>query len=166
MDATEFAFLIFSTVILFSSGGILFTKNVIHAVLFLVLILLSIAGLYVIYNAEFLAVVQVMIYVGGIVVLMAFGIMLTSRSGQGLLIAKNQLLIPGIIVSGLLLFFLLRNLKEIRLKAFPAKRLEQVEEIGINFMSKNLLAFEFIAFLLLVVLVGAAFVAKNKEHAD
>jgi NADH-quinone oxidoreductase subunit J len=74
-----------------SALGILFIKNVFHAALLLLVSLLSIAGIYIINFAELVAVTQILIYAGGILILLIFGIMLTSRlSGKPLIVTNNR----------------------------------------------------------------------------
>ena len=85
----------FGLLIFLSGLTLIFTENLIYAAFLLALCLLSIAGFYVIYNASFLAVIQILIYAGGILILIAFGIMLTNRSPDGKVIVGYHLLFFG-----------------------------------------------------------------------
>ena len=79
-------------------GLIFFTKNVVHAVYALALCVVGIATLYVLLHAELLAVVQILIYGGGIVILMAFGVMMSLRPrNHQLLSSSRNKIIAGII---------------------------------------------------------------------
>ena len=89
----------FGLLILVSGLTLIFTENLIYAAFLLALCLLSIAGFYVIYNASFLAVIQILIYAGGILILIAFGIMLTKRSPEGKVIVGYHLLFFGFLVT-------------------------------------------------------------------
>lgn len=63
-----------------SAAAVLFVKEVFHAALLLLICLICVAGIFVTFSAEFLAVVQLLVYAGGVVLLLVFGIMLTVRS--------------------------------------------------------------------------------------
>ena len=156
----------FGLLIFLSGLTLIFIKNLIYAAFLLALCLLSIAGFYVIYNASFLAVIQILIYAGGILILIAFGIMLTNRSPDGKVTVGYHLLFFGSLVTlGMaLLIYALMGSSTIG----PQEVLQttgQVKEIGLRFLTQYILAFELIAFLLLVVLVGASYLGKKSQHA-
>ena len=167
MSIEEILFWFFGSVALLSALGIVFCRNVIHGALLLVLTLLSLAAIFILFGAEFLAVVQILVYAGGIVVLMVFGIMLTKRKSEGNLKSSNQYTIPGLMIGGLSFYLLVRVIGEIHVPQQQVLSVSQsqVEEVGVQLMTTNLVAFELIAYLLLVVLVGAAFLAKIKASA-
>ena len=75
-------FYVFVFIIIAASLLIIFTRNVMHAVFSTMLVFLGIAGLYVLMQAEFIAATQIMVYVGGVLVLLIFGVMLTTRTGD------------------------------------------------------------------------------------
>ncbi|HET9053223.1 MAG TPA: NADH-quinone oxidoreductase subunit J, partial [Cyclobacteriaceae bacterium] len=91
-----------------SALGIVFTKNVFHAALLLIVCLLALAGIFVLYHAEFIAVTQILIYAGGVLVLIIFGVMLTARLTGKPLVVKNQYVFGAsfitLMLAGLLLF--------------------------------------------------------------
>jgi NADH-quinone oxidoreductase subunit J len=156
----------FGLLIFLSGLTLIFTENLIYAAFLLALCLLSIAGFYVIYNASFLAVIQILIYAGGILILIAFGIMLTNRSPDGKVIVGYHLLFFGSLVTlGMaLLIYALVGSSTIGSHEI-IQTTGQVREIGIRFLTQYILAFELIAFLLLVVLVGASYLGKKSQHA-
>ncbi len=156
----------FGLLIFISGLTLIFTKNLIYAAFLLVLCLLSISGFYVIYNASFLAVIQILIYAGGILILLAFGIMLTNRSPEGKVNVGHHLLFFGTLVtlSMSLIVYALMDFPTILAQDFY-QTTGQVREIGIRFLTQYILAFELIAFLLLVVLVGASYLGKKSQHA-
>ena len=163
MSVEDILFWIFGGMALLSALGIIFSKNVIHGALLLVLTLLCLAAIFILFGAEYLAVVQILVYAGGIVVLMVFGIMLTRRRSEGNLKSSSQYRVPGILIGALTLYLLVRVIGKLEV---PGNKIEnstsQVKEVGIQLMTSNLVAFELIAYLLLVVLAGAAFLAKIK----
>lgn len=163
MTMEEIFFWFFGGVALLSALGIIFCQNVIHGALLLVLTLLSLAAVFILFGAEFLAVVQILVYAGGIVVLMVFGIMLTKRQEDGNLKTSNQYLVSAILIGGLVMYLLVRVVGKLNVSnAEIETQSNQVQDLGIQLMTTNLIAFELIAYLLLVVLVGAAFLAKLK----
>ncbi|MEM9328224.1 MAG: NADH-quinone oxidoreductase subunit J [Bacteroidota bacterium] len=166
MTASEILFLIFGGFTSLSAVGIALTKNVVHAALFLVGVILSLACVFVLLNAEFLAIVHVLVYAGGVVVLLAFGIMLTKRPSDGSLLSGQGMMIPALLVILPLSYLLHLTIQSLDTASRVAESSEQqVRAIGVSFMTQHLLAFELIAFLLLVVLVGAAYLAKKSNEA-
>ncbi len=131
-----------------------FTNNVFRAAFLLLICLVSVAGIYVSLQANLLAVVQLLVYAGGVVVLLSFGIMLSNRSRTGIIMSENHLIIPGLLSGlGFFIYFLLNIERgEIEYAAYSST----VKDIGEAFMTDYLLLFEVIGFLLLVVLIGAS----------
>ncbi len=168
------AFYILAGFSVFSALGILIAKNVVHAVFMLVLVFLGIAGVFIISNAEFVGVTQIMIYIGGVLILMMFGIMLTHRiDGKRLESEHRRVIIASILGLGLL-GVLLYPIKD----GFPLFKspnstesgFSTTEQIGIHLMTTELLALEITAVLLLMALIGAAYIAglnlKKKHGTD
>ncbi|MEQ6118979.1 NADH-quinone oxidoreductase subunit J [Reichenbachiella sp. MALMAid0571] len=156
-----------------SSGlMILFSKNIVRSIFLLVVVFLGVAGIYMISNAEFVAVTQVLVYVGGILILLMFGIMLTNRiEGQALSVNHKRFL-PAVLVGGLLFYILVTSITgDANFHQFNPKTeipgditsgFSNTQVIGINLMTNQILALEVTAVLLLVALVGAAFIVGNK----
>ncbi len=141
---------------------ILITKNVIRAVFSLAFSFLGLAGLYVLMNAEFMAVVQLLIYAGGIIVLMVFGLMLTKTTLNKGFITKHRSLFFGALVS----FILFISLTMLALRSgFHTETIPEggdpIARVGQLFLTDFIIAFEVVAFLLLVALVGASYLAKK-----
>ena len=154
------------------------TKNIMHSCIFLLGSLIGVAGLYATLGADFVAVTQIMVYVGGIVILMLFAVMLTggkdfvSRAQNllGLAPAMGNKWTYGI---GLLvgLVFLLTNVKLLMniSEAYPAKVIgndfpSTVSAIGHLLVRDHILAFELSSVLLLGALVGAAIIARPRKQ--
>src|SRR6218665_253928 len=114
MNGKDIAYYLFIILAALSAMGILFVKNVLHAALLLIICLLSVAGIYILLNAEFLAVSQLMVYAGGVLVLIIFGIMLSSRISNQPMNVETSRKIPGIITSTgmlLILVYLFNTIK-------------------------------------------------------
>src|SRR6185503_18178603 len=109
MSILSFTFYAFEFLAAVSAVAILFVKNVFYGALLLIICLLSLAGIYVISNAEFIAVTQILIYAGGVLVLIIFGVMLTTRISGKPLIVENHNWFAGSFV-GLSFLLLLTKL--------------------------------------------------------
>jgi len=151
---------------------ILFSKNMVRSIFLLVMVFVGVAGVYMVSNAEFVAVTQVLVYVGGILILLMFGIMLTNRiEGQALSVDHKRVL-PAILVGGLLLWALACAITgnvsfhqfgpNTQIAGDITSGFSNTQIIGINLMTDQILALEVTAVLLLVALVGAAFIVGNK----
>lgn len=140
--------------------SILFVKNVFHAALLFMICLLALAGIFVIANAEFIAVTQILIYAGGVLILIIFGVMLTSRMKGKPLTVSNQYVWGGALVA---LFFAAVLIKLFSAQPFyyqastadPSDQ-NPIHTMGIAVMSDYALAFEVAGILLLMALLGAA----------
>ncbi|MEO9967425.1 MAG: NADH-quinone oxidoreductase subunit J [Reichenbachiella sp.] len=171
VDLNIVAFYILVGFSVFSALGMLLTKNVVHAVFMLVLVFLGVAGVFIISNAEFVGVTQIMIYIGGVLILMMFGIMLTHRIDGAKLESENRRVLQASLIGLGLLIVLLYPLQG----GFPwfadtgksESGFTITEQLGIHLMTSELLALELTAVLLLMALVGAAYIAginlKKKE---
>ncbi len=168
MDKINILFYILSAIILASALLILIGKNVIHSVYLLVLALIAIAGIYVISNAEFIAVTQIIIYAGGILILLVFGIMLTNRVSGGKILTASSNQVMGILL-GITFFILL--LSAVLQVHFPLSNVSgtngltdntRIQGIGILLMTEYILPFETAGILLLMALIGASFLAGKK----
>lgn len=142
-------------------GIILFTKNIVHAAYALCLTLVGVAGIYVLLASELLAVVQIMLYAGGVVILLAFGVMMTNRlRGEKVLSGSNNKFLGGLISLSVFAGLCYVISSTSFTKSEVAIDSDQIAQIGVSFLTDHLVAFELIAFVLLVALVGAAYLAK------
>ena len=131
----------------------------------LVATLFGVAGIYVLLEAEFVAVSQVLVYVGAISTLITFAIMLTRGMMFGGTSRNNQQMLSAAIITGLLFFVLIGVLINV---AWPevGSELKHSEEIisdlGELFVTTYLIPFEMMALLLLVALAGALMLARDR----
>ncbi len=160
------AFFLLATVGIFSALVVVTGRNMFHNVLFLGLFLLSVSGLYLILGADFLAMAQIFGYVGGVVVLILFAVMLTRRIteaeaemtfGKGILAFFTTLLLLGSI------FYIYRR------TVFPAAsdlvQKYSTPAIGKMLLSSHVIPFEVAAIVLLVAIIGAlAIVREGSEE--
>ena len=166
-------FYIFAALSVFGALGVLFLKNPIHCALSLVGTFFCLGSIYVMLNAEFVAVIQVLIYAGAIMVLFLFVLMLLSSLDTE---QSSNKWSTGKILAGLLslgIFVQIAYLftgNELKLGTKGEYPIEVVEEIGsITLIGRLLftdyiLSFEIIVILLLVAVIGAVVIAKRKFH--
>lgn len=150
-------------------GGLLLITltKVVHMVIALVFTFLSIAGIYLLLSAEFVAVVQILIYSGAITIVMLFGIMLT-RHHEKEKEAKDGwrkfFLILGIAGFALVVYLGIYNL-DIPVQPSTLHE-ENTKQIGIELFSKYVIPFEVLSVLLLVALVGSIVLAKKDDEEE
>lgn len=152
---------VFSAVI--SVVVILFTRVVFFAALALLACLLSLAAIYALLKAEFLAVTQLVIYAGGVIVLILFGIMLTNRiSGKALITETQHVFTSMLVFTGLLILIgtTYLQISQVAVVNFSNPN-TSIQQTGIELMSTYVAPFEISGILLLVCLVGAAFTASS-----
>lgn len=154
-------FYAFGALTLLGAAMVLLTKNVLYAAYALMATLLGMAGLYILAGADFVGITQIIVYVGGVLVLVLFGVMLTNRlSGQKILAGSHNRWAGALL--GLLVFSSLAwAIYSVNWSTFASETTSStVEPIGEALMTDYLFAFELVGVLLLVVLVGAAYVAR------
>lgn len=140
----------------------LLTRTVFYAALALIACLISIAGIYALLYAEFIAITQLVIYAGGVLILILFGIMLTHRIAGKPLQAESQHNVAGIIVSvGMFLLLMVAYLKTSFSQVYPAPAQgNHIKQIGMELMTTYVAPFEIGGLLLLVCLIGASLMAS------
>jgi NADH-quinone oxidoreductase subunit J len=159
-------FYIFALLIVASAAVVVLSKNIMHSAFSLLFTFFGIAGIYVLLYADFLAISQIMIYIGGILILIIFGVMLTSKiTGVDIktgFVGKAQYILAGIIS---LVIFITLSLMYYNVQWISGPIVQPVgtiNMIGKELLTDYLLAFEVASVLLLVALVGAALIARRK----
>lgn len=159
--------LVFFIFALFAIGGAIFMisfTKVVHMVVALAFSFLSLAGLYVLLDAEFIAFVQILIYAGAISILMIFGIMMTKHGNdeEPKRPAHNALLGIGALALFGVLFYAIQS--TVFPTAPPPVYEDNTREIGKLIFSKYVIPFELISLLLTVAFIGAIVIAKREEE--
>ncbi|GAB4197972.1 MAG: NADH-quinone oxidoreductase subunit J [Thermoflexibacter sp.] len=164
----------FAALVFFSAIFILLTKNVIYAAFTLLLTFVGIAGIYVFLMADVVAVTQVMVYVGGILILLIFGVMFTNKLQNGKILTSHQYpLIAGLLGVGVFVLLIsliiktdFQNLAWIQENTHQTDKntypTSTIEPIGLQLMTNQVLALEVVGVLLLLTLVGTALIAGRK----
>lgn len=162
------AFYLFAGLVVLSVLLIMATPNVLYAAFSLLITFLGIAGLYVLAGADFLAVTQILVYVGGIMVLIVFGVMLTNKVAGQPVRTQHHNQFWGILIGGSLLYLLSQGILSAELSELPwiqnaeMVSTSTVQPLGILLMSDFILSFELTGVLLLIALIGAAYVAQRQ----
>lgn len=159
----EIIFWVLAVVITGAALRVVTCRNVVHAALYLVAALLGAASLYVLLLAEFVAWVQVLIYVGAVVVLMLFGLMLTRAPiGKGSFDNEQRPLAAVVAIA----VFVLTSI--VLVDAFEGQKiaLDRAEgtataDVGRAIFTQYILPFEVVSVLLLAALVGAVVIARR-----
>jgi NADH-quinone oxidoreductase subunit J len=162
--AQNIAFYVIAALIVFGAIRVVTCKNLMHAALWLVVVLAGIAAQYILLAAEFVAVTQVLVYLGAIIVLFLFGIMLTRAktgtdedldNGKGLKIGAGVI---GVAMLGLLGYSLWDGFGD---REFGDLLVQRTAQVSDSIFSTFLLPFEVISVLLLAALIGAIVVARR-----
>ena len=155
--------------ILLGGLGVVFFGKIIYSALFLGIVFVCVALLYLLLNADFLAAAQILIYVGAINVLIVFAIMLVNKPENETTQKKRTFgdILSGISVLGLFLFLIIMILnttwiQNSSLNPELENSFQSVDIIGIHLLTDLLLPFELLSILLLVALVGAITIARNE----
>ena len=176
MSIEQTIFYILSGVALLSALLVVVLKNFVRSIFLFFLTLFSMAGLFVFALADFIAITQLVIYVGGVLVLMIFAFLLSNRELLNNPDSRNvgfAHYIPGMLVAltflGVLLFIFsgvdfeqLNWIKESGDNTL-SPRDNTIHYLGINIMTRYLLPFEVVSVLLLMALIGAAHLARRER---
>jgi NADH-quinone oxidoreductase subunit J len=165
VTAQEYAFTVLAVVGSIAAVAVVTARNVVHAALYLVVALLSVGGVYLVLGAEFVAWVQILIYVGAIVILFLFGLMLTKAPIGRDTLDNQQRWVAALVGLGVFagLVFLIDRAYHLnttqRFAEFPAS----TARVGSSIFHGYVLPFEAISFLLLAALIGAIVLARKDE---
>ena len=188
----SFFFLLFAAIACVSGIAVLVSSNIVRMAFYLIISLAATAGLFFLAGAKFVGAMQVMIYVGGTLVLLIFGVMLTAQASFVSMKTRSNDVVIAAVVSGSLLALLVYT--AISVPDWRVARADQSEitaadgefatSLGAGLlglrvdktavddetqkqgMSGYLLPFEIVSIHLLVVLVGAAYLARTKRRAS
>ena len=162
MSAELAMFFAISTIAIAGGIGTVITPNVVYAALFLLLSLLAVAGIYILIFSPFLALVQILIYGGAVIVVVLFALMLTRQSGEAGNLDSRQKPIAFVAGSGMLAVLIATVLKN----SWPDPVDRQVvglTELGSELFTRWAVPFELASLLLLVALIGAIVLARPSD---
>ena len=167
MDLSTAIFYLIALVTVVSAGMVAFSRNIIYSAFSLLGTFMGVAGLYVFLGADFVAAVQLLIYVGGILVLVMFGVMLTSNVLDVQLRSSTMNVLPAILLVGAIAAALLMvfwNTDWTVLTQAPSMQ-NTGPRIGELMLTRFLLPFEIASVILLVALIGAAMIARREKKS-
>ena len=168
MNIVLLLFYVFGFLAVLAAAFMVFTSNVLYAAFGLLVTLLSLAAIFVLLYADFVALTQLMVYVGGVLVLILFGIMLSNRVAERAIQSETVNIFSGALVAGVLsswlIYFILMTGDYLQLPAsdlvynsVPAK--SSITALGIRLITNFALPFEVASFILLIALMGAAYIS-------
>lgn len=159
----EIAFLCITLLVIFSAFAVVISPNLVHSAVALLFTLFGVAGLYIFLYADFMAATQVVIYVGGILVLIIFGVMLTNKIDTPSIASSSSNQVIGSIVSFSLFLFQLSVIFTTEWKSSDNLIIDgTVRPIGLMLLNQYLLPFELVSILLLGALIGASVLSRKK----
>lgn len=163
MDLSTVIFYFVAAVTVGSAAMVAFSRNIIHSAFSLLGTFAGVAGIYVFLGADFVAGVQVLIYVGGILVLILFAVMLTHRITDVQITNRSVGRIPALVAVGIFVFLLVQTIRETPWqKAKEIVYAPTTAKIGDLFLENYLLPFELASLVLLAALIGAVFLSRKE----
>lgn len=183
MNIATIIFYALTAIAIGSAAFVVLSRHLVRSVFMFFVTLFAVAGLYVFALADFVALTQVVIYVGGVLVLLLFAFLLSSKESlegmdkipSGLLSAHR---LPATLLTlvffGILAYTFIHidfaNLQWIRVSKSDGNLISvsdnTIRNIGVNLMSKYLLPLEMISILLMMVLIGAAHIARKEPRVE
>ncbi|MEK7229691.1 MAG: NADH-quinone oxidoreductase subunit J [Candidatus Binatota bacterium] len=163
MNIATVIFYLIAAVTVGSAAMVAFSRNIIYSAFSLLGTFAGVAAIYVFLGADFVAAVQVLIYVGGILVLILFAVMLTHRITDVRITNRAVGRIPALAVIGVFLFLLVQTIRET-----PWQKAKEIlyspttAKIGDLFLGNYLLPFELASLVLLAALIGAVVISRKE----
>jgi NADH-quinone oxidoreductase subunit J len=141
---------------------VVLARNIVHSAVALIFSFCGVAGIYVLLDAEFLAAVQVLVYVGGITILLLFAIMLTTRIAARARVFNEQVWASGLVALGTTAILVYASLAGIRVSGQAPAPPDTTSALGRLLLTTYVLPFEVASVLLLAAMVGAIILARRE----
>jgi NADH-quinone oxidoreductase subunit J len=162
MNIYDLIFYLFAAVTVISAFFVVTTRNIVHSAFFLLFTFFGVAGIYVLLGADFVAIVQLIVYVGGILILLIFGVMLTNKITNVQIKTGTLQMLPAAIGVGLFAGLLLSTVVNTNWKILPGIVAESnAGTIGTLLLQEYVVVFELLGIILLIALLGAASIARR-----
>lgn len=163
MDLSTAVFYLVAIITVGSALMVAFSRNIIYSAFSLLGTFAGVAGIYVFLGADFVAAVQLLIYVGGILILILFAVMLTHRITDVEITNRAAGRIPALIVTGVFIYLLVQTVRETPwVKAKEIIYQPTTAKIGDLFLDSYLLPFELASLVLLAALIGAVVISRKE----
>ncbi len=163
MNVYDFIFYLFAAITVLSAFFVVTNRNVVYSAFFLLFTFFGVAGIYVLLGADFVAIVQLIVYVGGILILLLFGVMLTNKITNVEIKTGTINIYPAVIGVGLLSGSLLAAMINSNWKTISTEApLPTTLALGTMLIQEYALIFELLGIILLIALIGAASIARRE----
>jgi NADH-quinone oxidoreductase subunit J len=165
MSITTIAFIILSVMAVGAALMMVSAKSPVHSVLWLIVVFFTISGHYVLMNAQFLAIVNIIVYAGAIMVLFLFVVMLMNLNVETEPIKNYRLQLAGVISGGSLLLVLLSALMKIQSQPVQMKDgdVGLIRQLGLTLFRDYVVPFELSSVLFLSAMIGAVIIAQKDK---
>jgi NADH-quinone oxidoreductase subunit J len=164
VNVYDIIFYLFAALTLVSAFFVVTNRNIVYSAFFLLITFFGVAGIYVLLGADFVAIVQLIVYVGGILILLLFGVMLTNKITNVEIKTGTINIYPAVIGVGLLTGALLAALIHSNWKTMPVEApLPTTAALGTILIQEYALVFELLGIILLIALIGAASIARREK---
>jgi NADH-quinone oxidoreductase subunit J len=159
----DLVFILLALLTIVPAVWVVFSRNIVHAGFALLFTLFGAAGLYAYMGADFIAVTQLMVYVGGVLVLVLFTVMMTrvpdgKRAKFGL-----DRYVPAAVFALAVFALIYKTITSVQWGASKTEALPTVAEIGTNFMTNYIFPFEYVSLVLLAAMIGAAILIRESK---
>jgi len=159
----DLIFVVLALMTILPAVVVVFSPNIVHAGFALLLTLLGAAGLYAYLGADFVAVTQVMVYAGGILVLILFTVMMTRMPQTGRKRFGLDRYVPAGIFSLAVFGLLYKTITSVEWAASEGAIAPTTAVIGTNFMTSYIFPFEYVSLVLLVAMIGSAILIREGQ---
>lgn len=161
MSTYDVIFYLFAIVTIVSAFLVVTNRNIVHSAFYLLFTLFGVAGLYVLLAADFVAIVQLIVYVGGILILLLFGVMLTNKITNVEIKTGTIHALPASIVLGVFAGVVGAIIFNTKWKVDTPDGVATTANLGNMLINEYALIFELLGILLLIALIGAASMARR-----
>lgn len=169
MDLQQITFWFLSLLAVGSALMVVISRNPVHSILFLIVTFIAITGHYIMLNAQFLAIVNLIVYAGAIMVLFLFVVMLMNLNKKSEPQKNLWMLVAGIMAGGFLLLVIVmavRDMGNTRSIDMEGGDIGLIQNLGKRLFSDYVIPFEISSILFLSAMVGAVLLSRKKEQTN
>ncbi|MHB8851818.1 MAG: NADH-quinone oxidoreductase subunit J family protein [Ignavibacteriaceae bacterium] len=162
MNIYDIVFYLFAAITVLSAFFVVTTRNIVYSAYYLLFTFFGVAGIYVLLGADFIAMVQLIVYVGGILILILFGVMLTNKITSVEIKTGSVQVVPAAVGVALLAGILMASMVNTKWRSVEtAMPSATTQGIGMLLIQQYAIVFELLGILLLIALIGAASMARK-----